>query len=83
MKVNIVGDIFEIEGNWYKVVPEHSDPEDSNNCQGCAFEEDGNKICNILTGSMFGDRRDLFCGVQSIIYKLTDTTKGKKKLLIL
>ncbi len=80
MKVNIVGDNFEIEGNWYKTVPE-IDIEVS--CMGCAFEEDGNRICNNLTRDMFGTRTDLFCGGQNIIYKLTDLTKGKKKLLIL
>lgn len=80
MKINIVGDNIQIEESWYKTVPEADEHE---SCIGCAFESDGNRICNSIQRDDFGDRTDLFCGGHGIIYKLTDIIKGKKKLLIL
>ncbi len=70
--------IFNINGKNYKPVPEENPSGDS--CSGCVFNtyEDCGYIRDVLEDKYGQNRRCL-----DIIYKLIDTTKRKKKLLIL
>ena len=75
----IKGNIFQLEGLWYKSVPEEDKDE---SCLGCEFFDKRN-LCGQITSTKFEGRMDLFCSHNDGIYKLVDIEKGKKKLLIL